>query len=184
MVHEQANLVFTIPFNLRERSDNQDLAFPTPDDAVRDYLVTGSLSDDEHILKTNYLKFFASLFTEVNSELEKCLGELSEKQIRTAEELARWWSCHLEGIRTGLYEAAIDGVTKANQILPEIQNRHAELLAKRRSNTKDSDDTNHNVIELCHGRISKSCTWQTPLLAGQVGWDCWAPPYHQTHNLL
>jgi len=27
MVHEQANLVFTIPFNLRERGDNQGLSF-------------------------------------------------------------------------------------------------------------------------------------------------------------
>src|SRR6266446_4528412 len=27
MVHEQANLVFTIPFNLRERGDNQGLYF-------------------------------------------------------------------------------------------------------------------------------------------------------------
>ncbi|KAF8222578.1 hypothetical protein L208DRAFT_591936 [Tricholoma matsutake] len=148
MVHEQANLVFTIPFNLREKGDNQDLAFPIPDNAVRDYLVTASLSDDQHILKTNYLKFFGSLFTEVDGELEKCMGDLRKKQIRTAEDLAKWWSCHLEGIRTGLYKAVIDGATQPIQILPEIKRRHEELLAKRRSKpegSEDSDDTHYDV---------------------------------------
>jgi len=34
-----------------------------PDDAVRNYLVLTSLVDGRQILKTNYLKFLASLFT-------------------------------------------------------------------------------------------------------------------------
>ena len=95
---------------------NADLAFPIPDDAVRDYLVTTSVSDDQHILKTNYLKVLAGVFTQVNGELEKCLEELRERQIRTAEDLARWWSSHLEGIRTGLYKEAIDSANKAIQV--------------------------------------------------------------------
>jgi len=134
MVHEQANLVFTIPFNLREKSDNQgpclvffsisqallmpntDLAFPIPDDAVRNYLVTTSVSDDQHMLKTNYLKFLGSVFTQINGELEKSQQELNKKKIRTAEDLAKWWSNHLEGVRTELYKAAIDGAAEANQV--------------------------------------------------------------------
>jgi hypothetical protein len=47
------------------------LAFPTPDDAVRDYLVKTSVSDDPEVLKTNYLKFLGSVFTQVNGELKK-----------------------------------------------------------------------------------------------------------------
>jgi hypothetical protein len=134
MVHEQASLVFTIPFNIRDKGDNQglyftffdflerfrctnaDLAFPIPDGAVRDYLVTTSVSDDQHILKTNYLKFLASVFTQVNAELEKCRTEWREKSIRTAEDLAKWWSGHLEGVRAELYKAAIVGANKPIQV--------------------------------------------------------------------
>jgi len=66
------------------------LAFPIPNDVVRDYLVKTSPSDDQHVLKTNYLKF-GSVFTRVNGGLEKCREELSEKQITSAEDLAKWW---------------------------------------------------------------------------------------------
>lgn len=83
-----------------------DLAYPIPDDDVRDYLVKTSVSDDLHILKTNYLKFLGSVFRLVNAELDKCHEEW--KQISTAAGLAKWWSSHLESIRTELYKAAID----------------------------------------------------------------------------
>ena len=56
------------------------------------------------------------MFTQVNGELEKCREELNEKQIRTAEDLAKWWSGHLEGLRTELYKAAIDGAGGAIQV--------------------------------------------------------------------
>jgi len=56
------------------------------------------------------------VFTQVNDELEKCREELSVKQIRTSEGLAKWWSSHLEGVRTGLYKAAIDGAKEAIQV--------------------------------------------------------------------
>jgi malate synthase len=95
---------------------NTDLAYPFPDDAVRDYLVTTSLADDEHVLKTNYLKFLGSVFTQINGELEKSRKELNEKKIETAEDLAKWWSNHLEGRRTKLYKAAIDGAGEAIQV--------------------------------------------------------------------
>ncbi len=38
--------------------------------------VTTSVSDDQHILKTNYLKFLGSVFTQINGELERCREEL------------------------------------------------------------------------------------------------------------
>ena len=79
MVHEQANLIFTIPFNLRESGDSKgaypcpvdlftsdaepDLAFPIPDNAVCDYFVTRAHSTDPHTLKANYLKFLGGVFT-------------------------------------------------------------------------------------------------------------------------
>ncbi len=85
-------------------------------DAVRGYLITTSVSDDQHILKTNYLKFLGSVFTQVNGELEKCREELSKKQIRTAEDLSKWWSSHLEGLHTELYKVAIDGAGGAIQV--------------------------------------------------------------------
>ena len=56
------------------------------------------------------------MFTEVDGELEKCREELSGKHVRTAEDLAKWWSSHLEGVRTELYKAAIDGANKAIQV--------------------------------------------------------------------
>jgi hypothetical protein len=56
------------------------------------------------------------VFTQVNDELEKCREELSVKQIRTSEGLAKWWSSHLEGVRTGLYKAAIDDAKKPIQV--------------------------------------------------------------------
>jgi hypothetical protein len=68
------------------------------------------------MLKTNYLKFLASVFTQVNGELEKCRKEFSRKRIGTAEGLAKWWSGHLEGVRTELYKAAIDGANKTIEV--------------------------------------------------------------------
>ncbi len=56
------------------------------------------------------------MFAQINGELEKCREELSKKTIRTAEDLAKWWSSHLEGLRTELYKAAIDGAGEAIQV--------------------------------------------------------------------
>ena len=121
LVHEQANLVFTIPFNLREKDDDRgfppcfqslrrsdtktDLAFPIPDNAVRDYLM--SVSED---LPTKYLTFLGSVFRLINCELDFCQEDW--KQIPTAAGLAKWWSSHLEDIRSKLYKEAIDSTAE------------------------------------------------------------------------
>ncbi|KAF5373422.1 hypothetical protein D9615_009451 [Tricholomella constricta] len=134
MVHEQAKLVFTIPFNLRGEDSTKSLAFPMPDAAVRDWLVSIAKSDD---LKGNCLKFFASVFTQVNDELEKFWEELSKK---SAEDLAKWWSSHFEGIREGLYKAAITDAKQPSKNLPEIQKRHEDLLAEHRKEGEGYED--------------------------------------------
>ena len=93
-----------------------DLAFPIPDDAVRDYLVKTSVSGDRHILKTNYLKFLGNVFRVVNVELDKCHNELTSKKITTVGGLAKWWSSHLQRVRTELYKAAVDGTSEDNKV--------------------------------------------------------------------
>ena len=123
LVHELAKMIFSIPFNLRGKDDdrgpflvfdilgasdtNTDLAYPIPDDAVRDYLIENSASDN---LKIKYLNFLGSVFRQVNAELDKCHEEW--KQISTAASLAEWWSSHLESIRSEFYKAAIDGTVE------------------------------------------------------------------------
>ena len=128
MVHEQARLVFSIPFNLREGVDNDGscscfrffshcsctitgLAFPHPDNAVRDYLAKTAFSPNQHILKSNYLKFLTSLFTLVMGELNN-----SEEAHKTTEDLAKWWSSRLAGGRKELYDAVVNGALKDVQV--------------------------------------------------------------------
>ncbi|KAF8872391.1 hypothetical protein CPB84DRAFT_1967482 [Gymnopilus junonius] len=112
MVHEQAKIVFTIPFNLRESIEDKGLAFPSPDEDVRTYFVRTAVSNESHVLKAKYLKFFASLFTKVNGELDAKRPSIRSK---SAEELAEWWANHLKNMRTDLYKAAIADATKTTE---------------------------------------------------------------------
>ena len=98
--------VFPLVFDLLRRSDTKaDLAFPIPDNAVRDYLM--SVSED---LPTKYLTFLGSVFRLINCELDFCQEDW--KQIPTAPGLAKWWSSHLEDIRSKLYKEAIDSTAE------------------------------------------------------------------------
>ena len=111
------------------------------------------------------------MFTQVKMELDFCRTELSKRQVISAGDLAKWWSSHLESVRPRLYGAAINSASKdipvriykynrrhryslsSRQILPEIQKRHDELLANRRSKFEGSEDADqvdydiHTVIE-------------------------------------
>ena len=154
MVHELAKLIFTIPFNLREKDDdrgpffvfdllsasdpNTDLAFPVPDDAVRDYLVKTSASDNLHTLKTNYIKFLGSVFRQVSAELDKCHEEW--KQISTAANLAEWWSDHLESIRSELYKAAIDGTVEPIEVRIR-ENGESSLVIALVDSSRNQEET-------------------------------------------
>jgi hypothetical protein len=89
------------------------LAYPIPDDAIRDHLVPTIFSNDQPILTTRYLRFLRCVFRQINDELEQCKELLRQANIQTAEDLARWWSKHLEGRRKELYQAMIDGSREA-----------------------------------------------------------------------
>lgn len=67
-------------------------------------------------LRTNYLKFLDGVFTLIKAELDRCEDELSEREIETAEQLATYWSIHLEGIRAKLYQAAIESTKKETEV--------------------------------------------------------------------
>ncbi|KAF8869574.1 hypothetical protein CPB84DRAFT_1818578 [Gymnopilus junonius] len=156
MVHEQAKIVFTIPFNLRESIEDKGLAFPPPDEDVRAYLVGAAVSNGSHVLKAKYLKFFASLFTKVNGELDAARVSIRSK---SAEELAKLWANRLQNIRTNLYRAAIVDATKTTEILPDIQKQHDKLLAERRSqsgNSSNPDDTHGYLMEFAAAKSAKT----------------------------
>ncbi|KAF8903072.1 hypothetical protein CPB84DRAFT_1845911 [Gymnopilus junonius] len=156
MVHEQAKIVFTIPFNLRESIENKGLAFPPPDEDVRAYLVGAAVSNKSYVLKAKYLKFFASLFTKVNGELDAARVSIRSK---SAEELAKLWANRLQNIRTSMYKAAIVDATKATEILPDIQKQHDKLLAERRSqsgNSSNPDDTHGYLMEFAAAKSAKT----------------------------
>ena len=90
------------------RSDTKaDLAFPIPDNAVRDHLMKTFVSED---LPTKYLTFLGSVFKLINCELDSCQEDW--KQIPTAAGLAKWWSAHLEDICSKLYKEVIDSTAE------------------------------------------------------------------------
>ncbi|KAF8882381.1 hypothetical protein CPB84DRAFT_1965388 [Gymnopilus junonius] len=162
MVHEQAKIVFTIPFNLRESIEDKGLAFPSPDKDVRTYFVRTAVSNESHVLKAKYLKFFASLFMKVNGELDAKRPSIRSK---SAEELAEWWANHLKNMRTDLYKAAIANATKTTEILPDIQKQNDKLLAERQQPSQNSsnpddtpnpDDTLGGLMEFAAAKSAKT----------------------------
>ena len=80
MVHEQAKLVFTIPFNLRDPAEKRGksfpsfdhelrvltlllaLAFPDPDEDIRTYLLRYAAHFDVFDVQAYYLTFLGVLF--------------------------------------------------------------------------------------------------------------------------
>ncbi|KAH7908450.1 hypothetical protein BJ138DRAFT_1157601 [Hygrophoropsis aurantiaca] len=100
MVREQANLVFTIPFNLRSDSESKDLAYPHPDKEVRRYFC---IAAEESLVdaQIRVLLFFRTLFREVAVALQSLLGQ----QTVTNDVLAERWIRYLEEDqnRTQLY---------------------------------------------------------------------------------
>ncbi|KAF8882369.1 hypothetical protein CPB84DRAFT_1851243 [Gymnopilus junonius] len=138
MVHEQAKIVFTIPFNLRESIE--DKAWPS-------HLPTRMSAPTSSELL---------LFTKVNGELDAARVSIRSK---SAEELAKLWANRLQNIRTNLYRAAIVDATKTTEILPDIQKQHDKLLAERRSqsgNSSNPDDTHGYLMEFAAAKSAKT----------------------------
>ena len=120
MVHEQSDLVFTLPFNLRPHTDDKghylpqcvgnmylqksDIAYPLPDTDVGAYLDWRAPNLREG--QTRYLRFLGNLFRNVSDELAR----LYKTKQPTYAALASSWRNHLdEGQnRTRIYKEAVD----------------------------------------------------------------------------
>ncbi|KAF8590094.1 hypothetical protein K439DRAFT_1657646 [Ramaria rubella] len=132
MVHEQSNLVFTVPFNLGDESDSRDLSYPFPDSNVRVHLVKHTPSDNVDNVKAYYLVFLRHLFEEVLREL---VALYTQKDTAASyEALATSWNVHLQGgARSTLYRTVIEGANKNwqnfEETVKEYQNQHAGILS-------------------------------------------------------
>lgn len=128
MVHEAAGLVFTFPFNLRalietdgeyqadsslsQLADSahgslEGLAYPPPDDVVRDYMCSATLDSlSEDRIRVHYHLFLKNLFHIAQSSGSK----LFQQSFSTTAMLAAKWREHLEGTtRKDLYQQVIAG---------------------------------------------------------------------------
>ncbi|KAH9942801.1 hypothetical protein B0H21DRAFT_823927 [Amylocystis lapponica] len=100
MVDEQAKLVFTIPFNLRDELETkQSLAWPLPDVWTLSHLTTSI----PEAVETYYFDFFKFLFQRVTMDLRARLKTPKE----TYGEVATWWREYLlkKDHRAQLYES-------------------------------------------------------------------------------
>lgn len=125
MVHEQALLVFTIPFNLQDSKESRDgrcidmwalvrranqfisgYAYPPPDVGVRSHLLqAGGAGNSNASTSAYYLQFLASIFQVAATEVLAC------GKHETYAALATAWRAHLsepEGEREKLHSTAIE----------------------------------------------------------------------------
>ncbi|KAH9923393.1 hypothetical protein B0H21DRAFT_895174 [Amylocystis lapponica] len=123
MVDEQAKLVFTIPFNLRDMQESEDgLAFPYPDCDVRDHLLVPK-NRPLAFAQLHYLSFYTHLFHAI-------IKRLSDSEAHgTYALLATWWRNYLiksndqnVSNRTALYQDAIDTQTRGTIYATPVMN--------------------------------------------------------------
>ena len=133
MVHEQANLVFTIPFNLRDDAeynrrrgakyngnmsfatvillssyqDDVDLLFP-PSDALMRLDLVNSTMETVAEAEVHFYIFLGRLFCRVKEELKEIYE--GKDKAPTYEALATSWRKHLDaqGVRDRLYRSVDD----------------------------------------------------------------------------
>ena len=140
MVHEQANLVFTIPFNLRHPTDNRGevdfmsvlrlslilsihldlgLPFPPPDMLVSHFF-TRPPGRDVKAIQKHYVLFLLCMFQLVQAELKSLYPGAVGAIDRVA--LAKDWRKHLEqpGVRNHLYQTAIEKVENIEAVSTSI----------------------------------------------------------------
>ncbi|KAF8579397.1 hypothetical protein K439DRAFT_1525242 [Ramaria rubella] len=111
MVHEQSNLVFTIPFNLRSQADEKDLPFPVPDAVIRTHLAETAPKDNIANVQLYYFVFLKHLFYRVRTELETLYSATSRAATHAA--LATSWQNHLEtGVREKLYGEVVESAAQ------------------------------------------------------------------------
>jgi len=104
MVREQSNLVFTLPFNLRAHSESKDMAYPPPDNEIRNYLdqQAANLYDGQ----TRHLHLLGHLFKTVSDELVVWYSQKQPSYVALAES----WRVHVEKgqNRSRIYSAAVE----------------------------------------------------------------------------
>ncbi|KAH7911650.1 hypothetical protein BJ138DRAFT_1100885 [Hygrophoropsis aurantiaca] len=103
MVRELANLVFTIPFNLRDDAEDPmpDMAYPPPDSDVRTYLC--QKADSSGAGQARIFSFLSALFNRMSKEVD---AMFDGQQLDTVD-LAQAWSRHLDKNRTKLYSEVL-----------------------------------------------------------------------------
>ncbi|THH12410.1 hypothetical protein EW146_g7725 [Bondarzewia mesenterica] len=144
MVDEQAALVFTIPFNLRAQRETEVLAFPPPDDSVRDHLVKPC--DTYDAVRVHYFVFFSRLFTTVRKRLQSLLGQ----RTLPYETLTKEWREHLRSdksptAREDLYNAVIEEATE--EFLNNIRRNHEPTWTKGGATSMDEHAASSEAIE-------------------------------------
>ncbi|EGN99572.1 hypothetical protein SERLA73DRAFT_167496 [Serpula lacrymans var. lacrymans S7.3] len=110
MVHEQAKLVFTLPFNLRNEGYDELFVtpYPEPDNNVRQFLI--GFQDDSNA-RNNIIVFLGKIY-----ELAaKRLGSLLNGGRMKRQEIAECWHDYLqvEGVRSTFYQDAIDATKES-----------------------------------------------------------------------
>ncbi|CCO35977.1 hypothetical protein BN14_10099 [Rhizoctonia solani AG-1 IB] len=93
MVDEAANLLFTIPANLREKLPTGVKAYPPPDVVLRSFFEHHAIKSDE-LLQAEYAILLKCIFDTAASKVPAVVGS------RKGEALAAAWACYLKGGQT------------------------------------------------------------------------------------
>ncbi|OCH85448.1 hypothetical protein OBBRIDRAFT_891177 [Obba rivulosa] len=108
MVQELAELVFSIPFNLRFEDAWNGRTFPGPDGCIRDHLIAASDNLTSQAQKSFYLRFFCVLFKSLIDQLTHVLAQLKEVNGKTTyAAIASSWRSVLDGTRHDFYLAIV-----------------------------------------------------------------------------
>ncbi|KAH7890620.1 hypothetical protein F5I97DRAFT_1923094 [Phlebopus sp. FC_14] len=140
-VDELADLVFTIPFNLRHSGEHGSAAYPPQDTYVRNYLCNINNVEDIDEAQHRAHRFLSHLFLEVAKEVEQVF---SGRYASTAQDLAHTWKCHLskKKNRSKLYKRVVRACRKdaMSTLLPQQALSKDQLLRALRNVHSQADN--------------------------------------------
>lgn len=126
MLDEQAKLVFTFPFVVRDPSETRlGSAFPHPDKSVHDFLITFGNTEEEAM--AGYYRFFSHLFVHA-------LTTINESD-RQSKSLPEWWRDYLaeQNNRETLYSEAVkfakSSITHLSSSQSDVQEGDNQLVS-------------------------------------------------------